>query len=331
VSSGDSDLVTALEYLEWIWLTQLPGASALNGGVYRLRANPLDYLSPSALGDPAGAARVLADDAVVIGREWLTRSASFWVDGGGLTERVAKLIDMSVLFSVEPLERLLPRTLSLDGIRRSSRILRITLTNWRTGAVHIVGNADMTEDAGYRWVMASLAIPGLFPSVDLNGAVYVDGAVVMNTPLAPAIECRADVLHVVSVEPDLGTAVFRRPRSTAETVDRTMSIMFEATTTRDVEVAAQINRGIEALEKARAGRELTAAEAQAVLAGLGGRPAGERPYRKIEIHRYRPSSSLGGVGRWLDFNQATVAALIDRGFADTVEHDCSRQGCDVPS
>jgi len=139
------------------------------------------------------------------------------------------------------------------------------------------------------------------------------------------------VLHVVSVEPDLGSTIFRRPRSTAETVDRAMSIMFAATTDRDIEVAAQINRGLEALENTRAGGELSGKDMGALLIELGRRSSGRKPYRKLQIHRYRPANTLGGVGRWLDFDQATVADLIDLGFADTVQHDCGRQGCEVPA
>lgn len=48
-------------------------------------------------------------------------------------------------------------------------------------------------------VLASAAIPLVFPSVDIDGYLHCDGGLRLNTPMAPAIHCGADRLLVVGV------------------------------------------------------------------------------------------------------------------------------------
>lgn len=48
-------------------------------------------------------------------------------------------------------------------------------------------------------VLASSAIPLLFPSVDIDGYLHCDGGLRLNTPMSPAIHCGADRLLVVGV------------------------------------------------------------------------------------------------------------------------------------
>lgn len=50
-----------------------------------------------------------------------------------------------------------------------------------------------------RHIMASSAIPGLFPAQRVDGDYYCDGGLRFNTPLAPAIRSGADALIVVNV------------------------------------------------------------------------------------------------------------------------------------
>jgi NTE family protein len=50
--------------------------------------------------------------------------------------------------------------------------------------------------------MASAAIPFLFPSIQINGRCYVDGALRQNTPIYPAIRMGAEKLLVISLAED---------------------------------------------------------------------------------------------------------------------------------
>src|SRR5260370_11644722 len=87
----------------------------------------------------------------------------------------------------------------MDAIRNSGGLIRIAATNWKTGGLATFGNADITHDA----VLASAAIPGIFPAVRIGADPYMDGGILMNTPLNPAIDLGADVVHVVPLDPSI--------------------------------------------------------------------------------------------------------------------------------
>jgi NTE family protein len=57
--------------------------------------------------------------------------------------------------------------------------------------------------------MASAAIPFLFPSIQINGVCYTDGALRQNTPLNPALRMGADRVLVVSLTQRPGEAKHR--------------------------------------------------------------------------------------------------------------------------
>jgi len=45
------------------------------------------------------------------------------------------------------------------------------------------------------------------------------------------------------------------------------------------------------------------------------------------IHLYHPESDFGGALGMLDFQRERVTSLIQRGYLDTVGHDCGEAGC----
>lgn len=68
---------------------------------------------------------------------------------------------------------------------------------------------------GPEHVLASAAIPFVFPSVSVNGRWMVDGALRQNTPLGPALQYQCDRLLVIGV---------KRHRSEAETAPLTPAV-----------------------------------------------------------------------------------------------------------
>ncbi|MBW2522785.1 MAG: patatin-like phospholipase family protein [Deltaproteobacteria bacterium] len=64
---------------------------------------------------------------------------------------------------------------------------------------------------GREHAMASAAIPFLFPSVQIRGVCYTDGALRQNTPLNPALRMGADRVLVVSIaqEPEVASRIAR--------------------------------------------------------------------------------------------------------------------------
>ena len=71
-------------------------------------------------------------------------------------------------------------------------------------------------------LMASAAIPGVFPPVRIQGRWLMDGSIVSDTPLAPAIEAGATRIYVLSSGPG---GAEPRPASAFGTLLRSTSIL----------------------------------------------------------------------------------------------------------
>ncbi|NBX43954.1 MAG: patatin-like phospholipase family protein [Gammaproteobacteria bacterium] len=121
------------------------------------------------------------------------------------------------LFDNAPLRRLLAREVDWTKIRRhietgTLQALALTATSYRGGLHRIFfeGHGDIAEWSGVRragrrraltldHLMASAAIPFLFPAVKLGQRYYGDGAMRQLAPLSPAIHLGADRLLVIGV------------------------------------------------------------------------------------------------------------------------------------
>lgn len=102
-------------------------------------------------------------------------------------------------------------------------------------------------------LMASSAIPLLFPSVVLGGAHYGDGAMRQSTPLAPAIHLGADRILVIAVRPPARPApATRLEPNMAEQFGFMLDTLFMEGLQSDLERLGRINA---LLEHARPGPE----------------------------------------------------------------------------
>lgn len=115
--------------------------------------------------------------------------------GGSVVDRVRHIAaTRTSLHSNEPLRRLLDRVV---GDRRIEDL-----------AVRFQCVAACIETAEATWfdsgpvtdrVLASCAVPGLLPSVEVDGRHYLDGGVVDSIPVRRAIELGADRIYVLQV------------------------------------------------------------------------------------------------------------------------------------
>jgi NTE family protein len=55
-------------------------------------------------------------------------------------------------------------------------------------------------EIGPNHALASAAIPWIFPAVSINGDIYTDGSVKLNTPISPALRLGADRLFVIGLK-----------------------------------------------------------------------------------------------------------------------------------
>jgi NTE family protein len=85
--------------------------------------------------------------------------------------------------------------------------LWISATNLRTGEEHWFSSGPLV-----RAILASTALPGIFPPVAIDGELYVDGGVVNNVPISRAVELGARRVYVLTCGTAAGTLrPIRRP------------------------------------------------------------------------------------------------------------------------
>jgi len=91
-----------------------------------------------------------------------------------------------------PLRRLVERSVPYDRIETARWPLAIVATEVTTGAEVVLRHGEVVDA-----VLASAAIPSIFPPVDLDGHVLMDGGVVNNTAISVAGDLGADVIYVL--------------------------------------------------------------------------------------------------------------------------------------
>jgi len=324
----------SVDKLERVWLKRIAELGVKNGG-FRIRLNPLDLLDPRAyLKNPLRPLMQLGGDTAHLTRKGVQRMAHLIAADQPLRERVLDLFDFGPFVEVEPWQRTIEETIDYGKIRASDKQLRIAATNWVDGVVEIFDNSDMTDERGPRVIRASSAVPGFYPPAKLGGQTYVDGGVLMNTPLKPALASGADVLHVIYVNDDVRKMPVDTFQTTFEMLYRSQIISWAAAIDRDIQRAASYNQGLDLLRRSKAGEELGNADLKAFVNSAGPIArdvAAAGKYRVATIHRYYPPRGLGGVLDFLNVTRGNLERLIEEGFANTVDHDCAANGCVLPT
>ncbi len=334
-SQPGTDSATTIAYLERTWISELAYDSRRCGnGAVRFRANLRGFLDPVCLANhPLQPLGELAGDLLFFARGGLQRAVQFATTRASLARRSLELLDPGALVSADPALRSMQRRLSLEGIRRSEKILLVSATDWRTGEERVFSNKDMTDDLGHDVILAAMAFPGL-PPVAIGGSLYMDAALVMDWPLKSAIQAGADTIHSVYMDPDPKNIPVRRLYNVVDVLDKTYALLMASIFARDFDRAAAINAGLEIVEGLTGEGRLSQQEADRIVQLIGRvrlRSAQESHYRKLTLHRYNPDVDLGGVLGALNFDRDHLAGLIEQGFRDAVNHDCKARGCILPA
>ncbi len=146
----------------------------------------------------------------------------------GLTRGFTPLADTA------PLRNLLTRELDLSALSQSDIELVVTAVRIRDAAVRYFGGAEI----GIEHIMASSAIPVIFPWEVIDGEPHWDGGVAVNTPLLPALERGAREVLVVLFAPLVRGGRARLPRSRLEALAWT----FELATVGSAEIVVSLLR-----------------------------------------------------------------------------------------
>ncbi|MFL6263777.1 MAG: patatin-like phospholipase family protein [Thermoanaerobaculia bacterium] len=328
VSQWDQYGPAAVANLEQLWLERMAGGVRSNG-VFRLRGNPLELVDPSSyVPNPLQTFQRFAVDGGVLAWDGLQRAVELATSRrrGPLERRLLESFDLSVFLDMEPFEETL-RMVDYRAVQRSALWLKVAATNWATGQLRVFWNRDMTETFGPFALRASAAVPGVFPPVEYGAQPFVDGSILMNTPLSPAIHAGAQVLHVIYLDPDVSNIPLSRRPQTYSSIYRIFQIAWATAYNDDIGDAARINRSLAALERWRAQRPLDP-ETEGLLLDLAQLRTenGRAPFRPLTIHRFHPRDPLAGDMSFLNFDRDRIEMLIERGFQDAVYHDPGDSG-----
>ncbi len=255
------------------------------------------------------------------------------IDRAGLRELLAaggkRLIGRAVqsppigLLRVDGIAKLVAEHADWRGLRKVVRAGRLdavgfAATDIATGATHLF--IDHAPDVKPRWprgddapipvrallgpshVLASAAIPLLFPPVDVGGRWYMDGGVRYNTPLGPALALGADALFIVSVRATLDaqhSAPTHQFSGFGQVVGKVLDSVFLDRIAFDLDRLSRINDILAAVEIT--GGDGLIESVRDALHALG-RPR----YRRVRVAHVRPNIDLGVLAaKHLDAAQAS--------------------------
>lgn len=124
---------------------------------------------------------------------------------------------------VNPLREQLAKMIDIDRLRNADLIVQVCATNIRTAMRRVFSNEDISVDA----VLASAALPDLFPPVEIEGEAYWDGGFTGNPPMVTLTRKlpKCDFI-IVRVDPIMRHDL---PTSARDIHDRVLELSFNAT------------------------------------------------------------------------------------------------------
>lgn len=220
------------------------------------------------------------------------------------------------LLNTAPMEQLIRRGLRWHSITRNLEngdlhALALNATHIASGKTHtfvqLAGgglppwSTDPQVEAravtiGPQHPLASAAIPWIFPAVDIDGEVYCDGGLKLNTPISPALRLGADRILVIGLrhQQRKGEA---KPKA-KERIDHYPSAPFLLGKILNALLADKTEYDLGRLERFNALLEAgEAAFGPSFEEALGNvmRPMRGQPYRKVETLHVRPQENIAEV------------------------------------
>lgn len=335
---SDLRAAEAADLLAGIWRERIGSSrSTCGNGVYRLRNAPLDAIEPACAARPLTLLANTFEDAAFWTRYAAVRGAEFLAtrQEESLEVRALHTVNVAAAFDPRPLYELIEDTIDPEGLRRSDAELVVSTTDWRAGRTVLFVKDDLIGAVGNAAIAASTAIPGIFPPVFIGGVPFHDGGVLQNTPLAPAIQAGAEVIHVIFLDPRVVDIPLRLPPSTIDTAYRmfviTASTLLKQDIARLIEARLLAEAYLERLVVAERDDEIAGAPIKRTMQrALTGQLADCPSQRPLTVHIYRPKTDLGGGAGLLDFSSRFIGELIELGYQDAVAHDCGIEGCLLP-
>jgi NTE family protein len=133
-------------------------------------------------------------EAHALEEEWRNMKEGDLFPGGRFRATWARMfVRGNRVFDNTGLRRYIERTLGDPHFEDAAIPLGITATELDTGAEALFTSGPLTEP-----LLASAAMPGIFPPVEIDGRLYIDGGVSDSVPIAPAVSMGAKTLYVMN-------------------------------------------------------------------------------------------------------------------------------------
>ena len=149
--------------------------------------------------------------------------APAWWDGGGDGQ--------PGLYDTAALARTLTTSVDEDRLNGGAMRYCATAVDIETGEDAVFDTADRRIDA--RHIRASGALPPVFPPVEVDGRVYVDGGLSANLALDPVL-CASDGGRTLVLALDLLPLTAERPRTVGDLAGRAQDLIFAAQSRRSL-------------------------------------------------------------------------------------------------
>ncbi len=240
---------------------------------------------------------------------------------------------LSAFFDTAPLSDHLRRIIPFDLIQKNIdqhhlKAVSITATNTRSGRselfmqknTEVEYTGDFVHHLGplsAEHVMASAAIPVIFPSIKIGKVYYTDGGLRLFTPMAPAIQLGADRIIIIGLRHrptykeivDYDSQEMKHPPSVAEIMGRIMNGIFLDRIQFDLEQIERINKIIEWSQEVFGGDYLNKINRYLKKCEIDGDIAA-RGLRKLRYVEILPSEFVSALfQRW--FNQAKKKGSLE--------------------
>ena len=232
------------------------------------------------------------------------------------------------LLNTAPMEQLIRRGLRWNNITRNLEsgdlhALCVNATHIGSGMTHTFvqrrggglppWSTDPQVEAravtiGPAHPLASAAIPWIFPAVDIDGEVYCDGGLKLNTPISPALRLGADRILVIGLKaadsalpppaPDHHVAQYP---SAPFLLGKILNALLSDKTEYDLSRLQRFNALLDAGEKAF-GENFADELAKAMT------PMRGQAYRKVETLMIRPNEDIGAVAN----RHARMGSVVSR-------------------
>lgn len=125
---------------------------------------------------------------------WRSLTDSDLFPGGRLRASWAKmLVRGDRVFENSGVRRLIETRLGDARFEDAQIPLGVVATDLETGAEELFTSDELTSA-----LLASTAMPSIYPPVEIGGRTYIDGGVSNNVPIAPAVEMGARTVYVLN-------------------------------------------------------------------------------------------------------------------------------------